>query len=363
MKKLLLVFIFFALAAGALFAQQLELKDVIVRSARGIENELPQKSKVAVLNFNSPTKTFSDYVIEELINELLEGGKVTIVDRQNLTAIMNEMKFQYSGYVSDESMVSIGKMIGAQYIISGALTAKETYYTFRIRIISVETATIQRQITSELKNDKQVASLLGGTAAPTSNVRDNWVSAEVSGGGHTEDAGMSFGARYERMFGPYVSLGANFFTYTNMVKSHDDRFKDVDYSYDPGNKLGIDAFIRFYPEGGKFFLGLALGYYDGGKEMDGSTVQYRDKNGQYKSIDEYYTIHKSGLAITGEFGWKIDVGKEGGFFVQPGFLGTFIVGTQTFEYSDETYKILAHHRDGDYFNGYWRFYLGADWAF
>jgi len=97
MKKFLLILIF-ALAAGALFSQQLELKEVIVRSARGIESELPQKAKVAVLNFNSPTKAFSDYVIEELINELLEAGKVTIVDRQNLSAVMNEMKFHYFRY-------------------------------------------------------------------------------------------------------------------------------------------------------------------------------------------------------------------------------------------------------------------------
>jgi len=266
-------------------------------------------------------------------------------------------------------------MIGAQYIISGTLTQKETYYTFRIRIISVETATIQRQITSELKNDNQVANLLGGTAAPTSNVRNNWFSVETSGGGHTEDAGMSFGARYERMFGHYVSLGADFFTYTNMVKDNDDRFKDADYSYDKGNKYGIDASIRFYPMGGKFLFGLALGYYDGGKEMNGSTVQYYDKNnGQYKSTNEYYTIHKSGLAITGEFGWKVDVGKEGGFFVQTGFLGTYIIGEYDYDFSDAPYHKNAKNdpnvtvsgsdfENTTYMDGYWRLYLGVGWAF
>jgi len=87
MKKILMVLVLFALTAGVVFAQQLELKDVIVRSARGIEGELPQKAKVLVLNFNSPTKAFSDYVLDELTSELLEAGKVTIVDRQNILAM------------------------------------------------------------------------------------------------------------------------------------------------------------------------------------------------------------------------------------------------------------------------------------
>jgi len=366
MKKLLLIFILFVLAAGIVIAQQLELKDVIKHSARGIEGELPQKAKIAVLNFNSPTKAFSDYVIEELINELLEAGKVTIVDRQNLAAVMDEMKFQYSGYVSDESMVSIGRMIGAQYIISGALTKKETYYTFRIRIISVETATIQRQITSDLKNDKQVAELLGAAAAPllTSNVRNNWFSVEATGGGHMDDAGISLGARYERMLGPYVSIGPYFFYYINLT-GKDEHIEGFDY--DEGNKLGIDAFIRFYPMGGKFLLGLGLGYYDGGYEPGSGNVFV---NG--RSYNENYTRHKTGLAITGEFGWKIDVGKEGGFFVGTGFLGTFIVGSYEYDYKNAPYhqKIKDKEISGkledeypEYFDGYWRGYIGFGWAF
>ena len=149
MKKNLLVFIFIVFVAGAISAQQLELKEAITRSARGIEEELPQRAKVIVLNFESPAKPFSDYVIDELSGELIEGNKITVVDRRNLSAIMDEMKFQYSGYVSDESMQSIGKMIGAQAVISGSLTDVGANYRFRIRVINVETAAVQRQISLE----------------------------------------------------------------------------------------------------------------------------------------------------------------------------------------------------------------------
>jgi hypothetical protein len=59
MKKLLSVLAVTLLMGGVVSAQQLELKEVITRSARGIEGELPQKAKVAVLNFESPLLFFS----------------------------------------------------------------------------------------------------------------------------------------------------------------------------------------------------------------------------------------------------------------------------------------------------------------
>jgi len=165
MKKFLLIFVLFALMAGVISAQELTLKEVITRSSKSIEETLPQRAKVIVLNFESPAKTFSDYVIDELSGELIEGKKITVVDRRNLTAIMDEMKFQYSGYVSDESMQSIGKMLGAQAVISGSLTDMGVNYRFRIRIINVETAAVQRQISLDLKKDSQVEYLMGGKMA------------------------------------------------------------------------------------------------------------------------------------------------------------------------------------------------------
>jgi TolB-like protein len=340
---------------------------------------LPQRTMVAVLNFTSPSESFSDYVIEELIGELLQGRKVTVVDRRSIALIMGEMKFQYSGYVSDESIQSIGKMLGAQSIVSGSLTDMGTNYRFRIRIVSVETARIQTQISLDLKKDTQVEYLMGGKTAareierqekskPTSNVRDNWVSGELSGGYNLwQGTGLSVGARYERMFGPNVSLGVDFYRFIPFDKT----YYESDYSgenheiagFDKGTIFGIDAFFRYYPGGKKFFLGLALGYHDGGNMV--SDFSY-DRWTNDPNPVKYVTAHAYGLAITGEFGWKIDVGNEGGFFVQPGFLGTFIVGKidnhDASNWHDNNTSRSSHFND-ELYSGYWRFYLGAGYAF
>jgi len=154
--------IYLLLGAGGLFAQQISLDETITRAARGVEEVLPQGTKVAVLNFVSPTETFSDYVIDELTGKLVSGRKVTIVDRRNLALISQEMNLQLSGDVSDESAQAIGRMLGAQSIVSGSLTNMGTFYRIRIRVINVETAAIQTQVSLDMQNDAQVAFLLSG---------------------------------------------------------------------------------------------------------------------------------------------------------------------------------------------------------
>jgi len=167
MKKSIFVLAFFILFAGLLNAQQLALNDLIKSAAQSVEKALPQGTKMAILNFTSPSETFSDYIIDELTGALVAGQKITVVDRRNLALISQEMKLQLSGDVSDESAQAIGRMLGAQSIVSGNMTNMGTFYQIRFRAINVETAAIQTQVSLALKNDSQVAFLLSGTPAST----------------------------------------------------------------------------------------------------------------------------------------------------------------------------------------------------
>jgi TolB-like protein len=351
MKKIVMVLVVSVLTVGTVFAQQLPLKDVIKQTARGLEETIPQRTVIAIINFSSPTRNFSEHVIEELTNELLETGRLTLVDRRNLNSIREELNLSVSGDVSDESAISIGKLLGARFIVSGTLTKMESYHRFRTRIVNVETGVIQRQITFDLQNDEQAALLLN-IKRPTSNVRDNWVSVEVTGGLEIIDGGnFGFGARYERMLSSKISLGANVYLGIPFTPFENYKEESEKYNLDAGIDFGIDAFFRFYPWGSKFYLGLGLGYY---------------KSHLFEITDTpfiFSTGYIQGIAVTGELGWKIDMGKEGGFYVQPGFLGSFIIGKIS---EADRYTNNPNYGDqGGYstLSGYWRLYLGAGYAF
>jgi len=167
MKKTFFLLTISLLLTSWLNSQQLALDEVVRRAAQSVEESLPQGTKVAILNFTSPSETFSDHVIDELTGVLVTGRKITIVDRRNLALITQEMNLQMSGDVSDESAQAIGRMLGAQSIVSGNMTNMGAFYRIRIRVINVETAAIQTQVSLDLRNDSQVSFLLSGSPANT----------------------------------------------------------------------------------------------------------------------------------------------------------------------------------------------------
>jgi curli biogenesis system outer membrane secretion channel CsgG len=57
-----------------------------------------------------------------LITALVKTKKYKIYERDRLNAIMKEQKLQMSGAVDMSTAVQIGKLVGAKYIITGAVT-------------------------------------------------------------------------------------------------------------------------------------------------------------------------------------------------------------------------------------------------
>jgi hypothetical protein len=114
-----------------------------------------------MINYTSTSIAFSEYVLDELGGALVNIRKVSVIDRRELDIIRLEENFQLSGEVSDESMVSIGKKLGAQMIVTGSLRDMGSEYRFTARILNVETARFEAFFSSDIpKNDKRTTYLL-----------------------------------------------------------------------------------------------------------------------------------------------------------------------------------------------------------
>ena len=177
----------FLAVGGALYSQNvMGLDRAIKTGAEEIEAKLTRGVKVVVLNFRSPSQRFSDYVLDELMTELVRNGKVTVVDRANLELIRREMDFQMSGEVSDSSAQAIGQMLGAQSIVSGSIEEVGNQYRIRFRTIEVSSAAIQVLSSFNVQRDDQIASLMSGTNQQTSasasvNQRQNASQSQYDG--------------------------------------------------------------------------------------------------------------------------------------------------------------------------------------
>jgi TolB-like protein len=162
--KRLTAIIFLFLGAVVGFAQNITLDTALKNTTLYLVEKLPPGTLVVVLNFSSKHEELSTYVIEELTANLVNNGKLTVVDRQNLDTIQKEMQFQMSGEVSDESAQAIGKKLGAQTIISGSIDALGNIFRLRVRAIEVQTAAIQGMQTLNVVRDQIVEALTGGAA-------------------------------------------------------------------------------------------------------------------------------------------------------------------------------------------------------
>lgn len=99
-----------------------------------------------------------------------------MVDRRNLENIRQELNFQLSGDVSDETAQSIGKMYGAQAIISGEMTAIGDTYRMRVSAIAVETTQILGMINLDVVKDNRFAALTGtGLSGGTLSAVQNFI--------------------------------------------------------------------------------------------------------------------------------------------------------------------------------------------
>jgi len=121
----------------------------------------------------------------------------------------------------------------------------------------------------------------------------NWASGEVSI--------LGAGARYEYMSSPNLSIGVNIY-FNSLIAWHD---------------FGTDFSLRYYPKAKMFYFGVGLGLH---YQMNGFFGWSAISNNRVKFGNVI------GFAVTPEFGWKIDVGAPGGFFVSPGFKIPITVG-------------------------------------
>ncbi|GHV71858.1 hypothetical protein AGMMS49928_25750 [Spirochaetia bacterium] len=175
MKKTLFLGIMFIIGGFAYSQQTVSLENAIQSAAKSIEDELPEKTKVAVLNFNTPSDDLSMYVLDEIMDILVNHKKLEVVERSRVDAIRAERGYQLSGEVDDKEIQSIGNQLGAAFVITGSLSYSGTAYRFRLYAIDMKNAVRESSSSYSIRNnDQQLAYFLSGSgeAKQASQPRD-----------------------------------------------------------------------------------------------------------------------------------------------------------------------------------------------
>jgi TolB-like protein len=120
------------------------------------------KPVIAVLPFdnNSIGKDRMDFdgigkgVADMLITDMASNGSVTVVERERIQALLTEQNLVKTGTIDPQTAIKLGKMIGAQYMITGGFMSDgRGTYILTARAISVQTSQILNPIRLTTKGD------------------------------------------------------------------------------------------------------------------------------------------------------------------------------------------------------------------
>lgn len=96
-------------------------------------------------------------ISERLRYHLGQFSVFQVIERKNMTDIMDELGFQFSGACdTDDCVVQVGKILGARKMVAGSVSLVGTVYSLQIRIIDIATSSIEHQALSDVEGIEQV---------------------------------------------------------------------------------------------------------------------------------------------------------------------------------------------------------------
>ena len=162
----------------------LSFDEALENALNRVENDLPEGSDIAILDFKSDNPNLSSYIIEELYDKLVNNRKLSIMERSRIDTIAIEVGYQLSGEVDDKEIISIGHQLGADYVVTGQITFSGEAYRLRVFAIDIEKG--RRIASSSLNinsNDRQINYLLSSeytVITQTYNVQNPEVQKTIS---------------------------------------------------------------------------------------------------------------------------------------------------------------------------------------
>ena len=123
------------------------------------------KPVVAVMYFdnNSIGKDRADFdgvgkgMAELIINDMLSNPNVRVVERERVQSLLVEQNMVKAGQIDPQTAIKLGKIVGAQYMITGAFMSTSTGVVLSARAINVETSAITSPVRVNAKGDDVLA--------------------------------------------------------------------------------------------------------------------------------------------------------------------------------------------------------------
>ena len=128
------------------------------------------------------------YVQEDVTTALVNSGQFNVVERAKLQSVLDEFKLAQTGLIDPTGAKQIGKLLGADLILTGTLAATGDEWNVNLRLLNTETGLITAALSKkgrlhELKAEafREMKNIDGSFEDKTSDMA-GWILGEFRGG-------------------------------------------------------------------------------------------------------------------------------------------------------------------------------------
>jgi tetratricopeptide (TPR) repeat protein/TolB-like protein len=127
--------------------------DLIRQREQVKESGAGSKLNVAVIDLNTQglAKEESLALTARVRSELFNTYKFNVLEREDMSLLLNEQSLQQTGVTSDENLAQLGKILNVKYIVGGSVSKIGQYYSVSLKMIDVETGKIKSMPSEDFK--------------------------------------------------------------------------------------------------------------------------------------------------------------------------------------------------------------------
>jgi TolB-like protein len=199
----------------------------------GMEAKLKNRT-VAVYGFEVNGRSgdsFAAYSTEKLTHEMVEAGKLKVVERSRIDRLLSEQQFVQTGIVDADSAAKIGKILSVDGVIIGTIRVTDSGIEFIARMIQSESGIILASSDERLKT--VAAAAVDNSDAPDEELK-------ITTDARSYQSGARITVRYSGMKGSR-------FDWITLVKSSEPDTTYGEWTYTDGQKKGSYTFTAGSP--------------------------------------------------------------------------------------------------------------------
>jgi TolB-like protein len=104
-----------------------------------------EKKIIAIKDFEvimGRNKEVAKYVQEDVTTALVNSGQFNVVERLKLKSVLEELELSQTGVIDSKNAKQVGKLLGADVILTGTLAATGEQWNVNLRMVNTETGLI-----------------------------------------------------------------------------------------------------------------------------------------------------------------------------------------------------------------------------